>query len=215
MSVREHDDEPVRGLPAPLPPGEAMLWQGAPEWRTLARTAFHTRTVALYFAVLIVLAAAGVALGQATMTGLIATIAAAGLGLGLLHLLAWATARSTVYTLTSRRIVIRSGVALPTCINLPFSMIGTARIALRPDGTGDLPLALAGGGKLAYTHLWPHARPWKIRQPEPMLRALPDAARVGAAVADAMARALPGGRRLAVSVPAGEAAAPALGGLAA
>ena len=34
--TRHHDDfafEPVRGLPAVLPPGERMLWQGAPRWQ--------------------------------------------------------------------------------------------------------------------------------------------------------------------------------------
>ena len=51
-----HDDfefEPVRGLPAMLPPGERLLWQGNPAWRSLAIRAYHVRKVALYFAVLV------------------------------------------------------------------------------------------------------------------------------------------------------------------
>ena len=48
----EHEYEPIRGLPGQLPPGETITWQGAPEWRALARRAFGTRIVAGYFAVL-------------------------------------------------------------------------------------------------------------------------------------------------------------------
>ena len=33
--MSEYDHEPVRGLPGVLPSGEALLWQGAPEWRSL------------------------------------------------------------------------------------------------------------------------------------------------------------------------------------
>jgi hypothetical protein len=29
--------------------------------------------------------------------------------------------------------------------------------------------------RIAYLHLWPHARPWKLAAPQPMLRCLPDA----------------------------------------
>ena len=41
--MENHDDfafEPVRGLPAELPRGERLIWQGAPDWRLLAIQAF-------------------------------------------------------------------------------------------------------------------------------------------------------------------------------
>jgi hypothetical protein len=44
-----HDDfafEPVPGLPAPLPKGERILWQGSPRWQSLARTAYYVNIVA-------------------------------------------------------------------------------------------------------------------------------------------------------------------------
>ena len=59
--MTEHDNEPIPGLPAMLPPGERILWQGAPDWRVLARTAFHTRLVAGYFALLALWALIGAA----------------------------------------------------------------------------------------------------------------------------------------------------------
>ena len=54
--MMHHDDfasEPVPGLPERPPAGERILWQGAPDRRTLARTAYHTRLVAAYFAAVV------------------------------------------------------------------------------------------------------------------------------------------------------------------
>ena len=48
----EHEFEPQYGLPERLPAGENILWQGSPDFVTLARRVFHIRTLALYFALL-------------------------------------------------------------------------------------------------------------------------------------------------------------------
>lgn len=187
--MTEHDDEPIRGLPGVPPRGETILWQGAPDWRRLARTAFHLPAVAAYFAIL-----SAVALGDAAwrgigtpsdLAGVGATLLVGALGIGLLALLAWATARNSVYTLTDRRIVLRIGIALPKCINLPLATIGSVGLASHGDGSGDLPLTLSAAHRLDYLALWPHARPWRIARPQPMLRAVPDADAVAAVIASA------------------------------
>ena len=49
----EHDSEPVRGLPAVLPEGERVLWQGAPNWRSLALNTYQVRTLAYYFGAMV------------------------------------------------------------------------------------------------------------------------------------------------------------------
>jgi hypothetical protein len=54
-AVMSHDDfefEPIRGLPAMLPAGERLLWQGTPNWRGLAVRSYHVRKIAAYFAFL-------------------------------------------------------------------------------------------------------------------------------------------------------------------
>jgi hypothetical protein len=81
---------------------------------------------------------------------------------------------------------MRIGMALDLTLNLPFRQI--ANLDLRPyaDGTGDLAVALAGQDRIGYLHLWPHARPWRFNRPEPMLRAVPDAGKVGAILAEAL-----------------------------
>ncbi len=203
--MTEYDNEPVPGLPGFLPPGETMLWQGSPDWRVLARTAFHTRGIAAYFALLVAFAlgsalAAGIG-GPGDLVGVAMTGVLGIVGVGLLYLLAWGSARTTIYTLTDRRIVLRIGIALPKCINLPLKMVGAVGLAARADGSGDLPLGLTGSQKLGYAALWPHARPWRIVTPQPMLRALPDAAGVAALIARNCLAASPDGR-IAAPAPA-------------
>ena len=43
----EHELEPQYGLPERLPATEKILWQGSPDARALARSAFHIRKLAL------------------------------------------------------------------------------------------------------------------------------------------------------------------------
>lgn len=187
----------ANGLPGALPPGEAILWQGSPDWRALARDAFHVRGVAVYFALLAVIAFA-----SGAPTGAAMTVVAGIAGAALLHALAWATARATIYTLTDKRVVFRIGVALPKCINLPLGVISAVDANVRSDGTGDLPLHVEGAQRIGYAGLWPHARPWRLATPQPMLRAVPDAARVGALIARTCLAAQPEGRIAPMETPA-------------
>ncbi len=189
----EHDREPVRGLPQALPAGERLLWQGSPRWQALAVRAFHVRKLAAYCAVLAIWRlAAGLHDGQPlaeVLAGARLLVPFALVALGIPVGLAWLYARSTVYTITSRRVVIRSGVALPMALNLPFRAIGAAALRAFPDGTADLPLALAGSDRIGFIYLWPNVRPWRLARPEPMLRAVPDGRRVAEILARALAAA--------------------------
>jgi hypothetical protein len=200
--VTEHDYEPIPGLPGLLPPGERIVWQGAPDWRGLARHAYHTRAVTAYFGLLggwaaIAAIARGIR-GPGDLSGVALTAMFGLIAVGLLRALAWGAARTTLYTLTNRRVVLRIGVAFPKCINLPLAMIGTVGLAVQNDRSGDIPLALTGERRLGYLALWPHARPWHLAAAQPMLRALPDAAQVASLIARACLEVQPGGQ---IAVP--------------
>jgi hypothetical protein len=196
-----HDDfelDPDPAMPGQLPAGEVLLWQGRPDWMHLAWRVYHLREVMAYFALLIAwrgfsswwetasLAKAMLSASPLLVPLLIATLLLAGLGV--------LSARTTLYTITSSRLVLKIGIAMPTNINLPFTAITTANLRLFGNsfisrGRGDIGVEVADA-KIAYALLWPHARPWKLRQPQPMLRSLPDAA----IVADLLAKALSGER---------------------
>lgn len=192
MQVQEHEFEAERGLPQPLPAGERVLWQGSPDWRALARRAFHLRKIAVYFALLAavrvaVLAGDGAGVGAMAVSALWMLLLG-GLAIGLLALVAWLSARTAVYTVTDKRVVMRVGIVLTLTFNLPYKRIAAAGLRLERDGTGEMPLTLRPGDRIAYLHLWPHARPWRLAQPEPMLRSVPDAQHVARLLAEAWSR---------------------------
>ena len=192
-SGHEHEFEAQRGLPEALPAGETLLWQGSPDWKMLARRAFHLRKLAIYFAAMVALRAAFViGDGGTALDALRSTtwpVALAALALSLVALLAWLSARGTVYTLTDKRVVMRIGIVLTLTFNLPYKRIAAAGLHLDAEGTGDLPLTLLPGDHIAWLHLWPHARPWKLARPEPMLRSVPDAQRVARVLSQAWSNA--------------------------
>lgn len=188
--MNEHEHEPVRGLPERLPAGERMLWQGGPAWRRIATHTLHVRAVAGYFAGVALLQASwelanGGGLAAATGAAL-GTIIAGGCGCAVLVALAVAIARTTVYTVTDRRVVMRIGVALTKALNIPYSSIAAADLRTYADGTGDIPLRLTPPASIGYTTLWPHARPMRFSHAEPMLRGIPDAASVARLVAEGL-----------------------------
>jgi hypothetical protein len=199
----EHELEPAYGLPERLPANERILWQGSPDWRTLARRVFFVRTLALYFlAILIIRGALVLVDGGTAMAALKAVLMVAPLAVlavGTMLGLAVMAARTSVYTITDKRIVMRIGIVLGVTFNLPFGRIATAGLQTAPNGTGDIPLTLAGDDQIGFMHLWPHARPWRITRPEPMLRCVPQAQVVGELLARAWS-ASTGAAALAVPV---------------
>ena len=193
QTLAEHDEESVPGLPGPLPLGETLLWQGAPRWQSLARS-LHVRGLSVYFLLLI---AARAATGwdgdaDATLATVLPLLGVSLVALGLICLFAWLTARTTIYSLTDRRVVLRYGAALSKAVNLPFALVDGASVRLNADGTGDVVLRIGRSERLPYLMLWPNARPWRFSPAQPMLRAIPDAAMVAQRLARALAAATGG-----------------------
>lgn len=189
MRIQEHEFETAPGLPELLPAGERILWQGRPRWTTLAVRAFHLRKLAFYFAILL-----AVSIGSAFASGgpgnamsvVLWQLPLTLFALGMTSLLAWLAGHFAIYTITDRRVVMRIGIVLTITFNIPLVRIQSADLRMFGDGSGDVALALAAPDRIAFVQLWPHVRPWRVARPEPMLRAVPDAAKVG----DVLARAL-------------------------
>ena len=183
----EHEFEAAPGLPERLPADERILWQGAPQWRLVAVHVFHVRTLAWYFAAMMLLQATYL-LGEPERNlfkPLLLSFLLSVISLGILSLMAWLTARTALYTLTNKRVVMRIGVVLTLTFNLPLRMLAAASIKTNPDGTGDIALKLAGNDHIAWLNLWPHARPWALRHPEPSLRCIANVGVVGERIVQA------------------------------
>ena len=188
MSEFESDS----ALPGVLPPGERVLWQGKPDWRRLAMSAYLGGPVAIYFGVLFVWrlvealadgAAVAVALSYAA-----ALVPMAAISLAIIAFLGWMGARVTVYTITSKRVVMKIGAALTMSVNVPFKRIAGAALRKAGRSHGEIALQVAGKERFSYFLLWPHVRPWSQIRPQPMLRALrdaPEAARILAGALEA------------------------------
>lgn len=185
--IGEHDTEPLPGLPACLPEGERLLWQGSPDFSALARRALHVNKVAVYFAAIVVwrLATqwndAGFSYGSALFWPLMLS----AVGLGLLVLLAYLHAKCTIYTITNKRVVLRFGIAVSMTLNLPFSKIASAKLK-KAAKSGDIALQLVDTNRVSYLVLWPNVRPWRWAEPQPVLRCLADADEAAKVLCDAV-----------------------------
>lgn len=180
----EHDGPKAFGDRMGTPqPDEQVLWKGRPKVALLARTAFHTRKLGFYMA--------GLTMIAWVANNPTAAMVAAGLGvalIALLYLLAWYSARTTLYILTDTRIIMRIGMAIETRVNIPLKQVTSAHLRMRNKGHGDIAFELSGDRLLGNLLLWPHVRPWHYAMPQPMLRAVPDAERVAQMIAESRAQ---------------------------
>ena len=183
--------EAPQGLPSRLPDGERLLWQGVPDWRVLALRVFRIRGLAVYFGVIVAWCLVS-GLMEGTPAAALALNTAKLAGMGLVPILvltgySWGVGRSTVYSITNKRVVIQMGLVLPMTMNLPFAQVESASLRDGKGGFGDICLSLSPGIRLAYLMLWPHARPWRMARAEPTLRGIPDVAHVGQVLGRALA----------------------------
>jgi hypothetical protein len=188
MSDRDFDFEPQPGLPAPLPAGEDLLWQGSPDPAALAREAFKANWVLGYLLVIAVWRASvafpegGFALSVAVFLPYLVLALA---GYGVVRLLARASARAAIYSITTQRVILRIGAALQVTWTVPFTKVASASLSVQPTGTGTIALELVDGQHISYLALWPHLRPGFARKVQPAFRCVPDAARVARILSDA------------------------------
>lgn len=184
----EHDYEPVYGLPEKLPADEHIVWQGAPRSRLIMRYVLRGRWIASYFALLIAWTLItgyydGRTAGAILFSGAAVTILS-GIVIVLMELFAWGVQKTTVYTITNKRIVMRIGVALSVTYNIPFAQIVAAEVKTHGDGTGDLSLGLTERSGLSWLMFYPHVRGSIFSEMRPRLTGLSDIKDVAAILAE-------------------------------
>jgi hypothetical protein len=188
--MSEHEFEAIRGIPGELPEGETVLWQGAPNWILLAFDAFKVGWVGGYFLALIAWRCVeSILKGSEPIQAIITAFAVLPLALiaiCILGFLAWVNSRSTVYSITNRRVIMRFGAALTKAINIPFQIIASASANVKADQTGDVAVLLSRPSKIPLLLLWPHVKPGTRRHPEPAFRSLKNAAECAPILAEAL-----------------------------
>jgi hypothetical protein len=187
--LSEIKEEPLHPLPAQLPDGERVLWQRSPVWQAFARRVFHSYKIALYFLLIIAWVAISAASGGGwndVGRSLLWTIPPALAVILLLAFLAWLYSRTTYYTITNKRVIVQSGLAFTTAVNLPFSKLDRADMKTFDDGTGDIELTMSGP-RILYSMIWPNNRLFAVKRPLPVLWALPNPHQVAEVLGEALA----------------------------
>jgi len=173
-ATHEHEFEAQPGLPEKLPAGEYILWQCAPDWKSLGVQVFHLRSLSIYFGLMLLLQASYLS-GQSSdwsVKPLLLTGSMVALTICAVSAWAWWSAKTTMYTITNKRVVMRVRVVYSLTFNLPLKQIISAHELHRRNGTSDISLTLRSEDRIAWLHLWPHTRPWVINHPEPTLRCI-------------------------------------------
>jgi hypothetical protein len=170
----------IDGVAEPLPEGERILWSAKPDQWIFTRRLMRLDWVFAWFAALSAGRAyfawsAGGGMGEML-------IAASGqlplalFGLGLLSALGIAMARSTSYVVSSHRVVLQVGVALPITFNVPLRFIDSVAIRTRKGKAGDVILTLCQGANVKALALWPHSQGWRHDSVQPLMRDISESA---------------------------------------
>ena len=172
---------------------QRAVWSGRPSWRSSALHVWKMGWVAAYFTLLLAdgarLALTAGHGSPSAWSGELRLLAAAAIVLTGLAVMAALTSRTTRYSIEARTLTMRYGVALPARLVIPFAAIEAVGARVHRDGGGDVALRLRSGQAAAYAKLWPHARPWRWRRAEPMLRCVPDAGLAAAILCRRLAEA--------------------------
>ncbi len=192
MSHETHDDfafDHAPGLPEPLPKGEEILWQGKPDAWRLAVESLSLKWILGYFALLAIWRV-GSALADYSATvafaSLVPIAVLAAAATAIFYGFSWMQARATIYTVTTARVILKIGAALPVTLQIPYRRIENISLDLRKTGHGTIAFEpqKEGGDTLSYYILWPHLRPWQMRVPQPAFRCIPGAAHVAEIIAE-------------------------------
>jgi len=177
-ATHEHEWEAAPGLPSTLPAGERIVWQGSPDWKQLAVHAFHVRKIAVYFALMVGIQFSQLwaesLSGKELLVPIVVSSSLAILALALLTTCAWFAGKSSLYTFTNKRVVMRIGIVLTLTFNLPYRRIAGASSKDYAKGCQDIALELYPEDRIGWAHLWPHQKAWHVKHPQPTLRCVPN-----------------------------------------
>ena len=168
---------PPKDVLSVIPEGDAIIWHGRPDVRRFSLSALGLKYVLLY---LLVVAVFNLQKSFGTITPvtflqiMFPYIVSCCLALVLLVLVGLSQILPTLYVVTSKRVIIKSGFALIFMLNVPFDKIENIDKKVFSDGCGDISFRLISNKRVPFFAGWPSVRPWYFNNPEPTFRCIPN-----------------------------------------
>ena len=168
---------PPKDVLSVIPEGDEIIWHGRPDIRRFSLSALGLKYVLLY---LLVVAVFNLQKSFGTITPvtflqiMFPYIVSCCLALVLLVLVGLSQILPTLYVVTSKRVIIKSGFALIFMLNVPFDKIENIDKKVFSDGCGDISFRLISNKRVPFFAGWPSVRPWYFNNPEPTFRCIPN-----------------------------------------
>ena len=169
------------GLPSDvasaIPPSEKILWIGKPDWKSLAYHAFFLKYLLIYLLLAAVYSVSvygkdiDLGLFFVSFTPYLLSGVLAG---SVISFIAFLQSKNTVYVLTEKRIIIRSGIALIFLLNAPLKNIESIDRQFLRNGCGNISFSTTSKKRIPFLSCWPSVRPWSFISPKPAFRSVPE-----------------------------------------
>ena len=168
---------PPKDVLSVIPEDEEVLWHGRPDFRRFSLSALGLRYLMLYL-LIVSLTTFFSNFGNLSLflflQMMFPYIICCCLAAIILVMIGISQVIPIVYVITSKRIIIKSGLALIFMLNVPFDKIANIDKKTFSDGCGDISFKFMGNKRIPFFAGWPSVRPWYFNNPEPTFRCIPD-----------------------------------------
>ena len=168
---------PPKDILSIIPKDEKIIWYGRPDLRRFCLTALGLKYIIIYLIIIffsIIYARYGDFNFIEILQVLFPYLISCFLAVLLLIIVGISQVLPTIYVITSKRVIIRSGLALIFMINVPFDKIASIDKNLYKDGCGNISFKLINNKRVPFFASWPSVRPWYFNNPEPTFRCISD-----------------------------------------
>ena len=171
------NNTPPKDILSVIPKDEVIIWHGRPDLRRFCLTAIGIKYILVYLIIItcsIIYTRYGDFNLITFLQVLVPYLLSCCLAIMLLVIVGISQVLPTVYVITSKRVIIKSGLALIFMLNVPFDKIASIDKNHYSDGSGNISFKLISKKRVPFFASWPSVRPWYFSNPEPAFRCIAD-----------------------------------------
>lgn len=171
------NNTPPKDILSVIPKDEVIIWHGRPDLRRFCLTAIGIKYILVYLIIItcsIIYTRYGDFNLITFLQVLVPYLLSCCLAIILLVIVGISQVLPTVYVITSKRVIIKSGLALIFMLNVPFDKIASIDKNHYSDGSGNISFKLISNKRVPFFASWPSVRPWYFSNPEPAFRCIAD-----------------------------------------